>query len=75
MAEPTPIPISEVEAEAERCRKILNDEPPDEFSDMLYAAYCTLLMVLGYGTELPSKQFRERAKPKKPTSLWPHQGS
>lgn len=59
MSDPTPIPMSEVEAEAERCRDILNNEPHDEDSDMLYAAYCALLMVLGYGTMPPSEMFHK----------------
>jgi hypothetical protein len=51
------ITLEEVEAEAQRCRAILDNEPPDEGSDMLYAAYNALLFVLGYGVEVPSKQF------------------
>ncbi len=51
------ISLDEVTAEAERCRLILDNEPADEGSDMLYAAYNALLFVLGYGVELPSKNF------------------
>ncbi len=51
------ISLDQVAAEAERCRLILDNEPPDDGSDMLYAAYNALLVVLGYNVEVPSKMF------------------
>ncbi len=44
-----PPPHAEVEAEAERLR--------DNGDEMPYAAYCTLLWVLGYGLKPPSQLF------------------
>lgn len=46
----------EIEAEAERLR--------DDGDEMRYAAYCTLLWVLGYGTGPPSKMFADGQPPK-----------
>jgi hypothetical protein len=37
-----PPSVAEVEQEAQRCRRILDDLPPNDFSDMLYASYTTL---------------------------------
>lgn len=57
----TLLPLAEVEAEAQRCRKILDDYPSDENSDMLYAAYNALLFVLSYGVAQPSELFGSAA--------------
>lgn len=57
-----PIAMDEIAAEAARCRRILDEKPADEFSDMLYASYNTLLYVLGYGTAPPSECFVERTR-------------
>lgn len=51
------ISLEEVAAEAKRCRLILDNQPSDEGSDTLYAAYNALLFVLGYGVKVPSKSF------------------
>lgn len=50
-------PLAEIEAEAQRCRRILDEKPSNDESDMLYVAYTALLFVLGYHVYPPSEQF------------------
>jgi len=52
-----PPSASEVEAEAERCRIILDTKAADGGSDLLFGAYNALLFVLGYGVAPPSEHF------------------
>lgn len=47
------IPLADVQREAEKCRIMLDKGEGD--TDPLYAAYNTMLMVLGYGTMPPSE--------------------
>lgn len=53
------IPLSMVEAEADKLKKMLDagEFKTPEFSDMAYAAYNTLLFVLDYSVEPPSETY------------------
>lgn len=55
MTEPTQLPLAQIEAEADRVRLILDNEPPNDNSDMLYAAYNALLYALGYNVHTPAE--------------------